>query len=76
MTLEYFRNRLIERKNRKIELVKKLEEKGLQLRGDSKLCKQYIKHGEGVLQNIVDVMEEMDWFYKIFWTNYRHVLLF
>lgn len=64
MTLENFRNRLIERKNRKTELVKKLEEKGLQLRDDSKLCKQYIKHGEGDLQYIVDVMEEMDWFYK------------
>jgi hypothetical protein len=64
MTLENFRNGLIERKNRRIELVKKLEEKGLQLRVDSKLCKQYIKRGEGDLQHIVDVMEEMDWFYK------------
>jgi len=64
MTLENFRNGLIEQKNRRTELVKKLEEKGLQLRDDSKLCKQYIKRGEGNLQHIVDVMEEMDWFYK------------
>lgn len=40
MTLENFRNGLIEQKNRRTELVKKLEEKGLQLRDDSKLCKQ------------------------------------
>jgi hypothetical protein len=64
MTLENFRNGLIGQKNRRTALVKKLEEKGLQLRGDSKLCKQYIKRGEGDLQYIVDVMEEMDWFYK------------
>jgi hypothetical protein len=64
ITLDNFRNKLIEQKNRKAELVKKLEDKGLQLRDDSKLCKQYIKHGEGNLQYIVDVMEEMDWFYK------------
>ena len=64
ITLENFRNKLIGQKNRKTELAKKLEEKGLQLRGDSKLCKKYIKHGEGELQHIVDVMEEMDWFYK------------
>ena len=64
MTLENFRNKLIEQKNRKTELIEKLAEKGLQLRDDSKLCKSYIKRGEGDLQYIVDVMEEMDWFYK------------
>jgi hypothetical protein len=64
MTLENFRNQLIEQKNRKTELIEKLAEKGLQLRDDSKLCKSYIKRGEGDLQHIVNVMEEMDWFYK------------
>ena len=53
-------------------LIKALKSRGLKLRDDSRLCKYYIEDGDGTLQEIVEIMHEMDWFFSK--TNYRHVM--
>ncbi|KAI9026221.1 hypothetical protein DFJ74DRAFT_704713 [Hyaloraphidium curvatum] len=58
------------RKSRKEELEAELAKHGLQVRGDSRLCEDYIKGGKGRgLREVVDAMVEMDWYFKH--TNYE-----
>lgn len=61
-----------ESKQRKEELRKRLNEHGLDIRSDSMFCTEYIEHNLRTLQEVVDMMCEMDWFFKN--TNYRNVL--
>ena len=50
--------------NRREHLKNKLKNVNLILRNDSTLCNNYIKYNNGNLQEIVDIMVEMDWFFK------------
>jgi hypothetical protein len=63
---------LAERFERYMELKKKLEDEGLELRDDSKICAEYIVHGyydgpdmdeDGDLECVVAMMIEMDFFF-------------
>ncbi|KAJ3082817.1 hypothetical protein HK102_001444 [Quaeritorhiza haematococci] len=52
---------------RRTELVQALQSRGLKLRDDSALCKQYIWHGYAngrTLEQVVNVMVEMDWYFR------------
>ncbi|KAI8142256.1 hypothetical protein BJV82DRAFT_687789 [Fennellomyces sp. T-0311] len=52
-------------KIRKSKLECKLQERGLQLREDSRLCAKYIKRGDTIpVDEIVEVMVEMDWLHR------------
>ena len=57
----------MDKENRRLLLSQMLAERNLELRADSKLCEGYIEHGDDCefdLQTIVDIMEEMDFYYK------------
>jgi hypothetical protein len=41
-----------------------LEELGLELRDDSRLCEMYVEYGFGNPRVIAAVMEEMEWFFR------------
>lgn len=49
---------------RRLELEHALQEKGLMLRPDSRLCRAYIIHGQGDPHEIATTMEEMDFFFR------------
>ena len=53
---------------RQEQLRKELENHGLELRYDSRVCDWYITHGCGPngesLQGVVDIMREMDWYFE------------
>ena len=49
---------------RRQELVAALRARGLQLRGDSRLCDSYIATCSPALQHVVDTMHEMNWYFK------------
>jgi hypothetical protein len=42
-----------------------LEERGLRLHGDSRLCKDYVTTGHGSLGSVVDAMEEMNFLFML-----------
>lgn len=48
-----------------------LRQRGLQLRADSRMCSQFIYDGQRNVAEVVDMMEEMQFFFDH--TNYRHV---
>lgn len=49
---------------RKNELAERLQHHGLTIRGDSVLCGNYVNYGIGSIDNVVNTMAEMDFFYK------------
>ncbi|KAJ3210720.1 hypothetical protein HDU67_005049 [Dinochytrium kinnereticum] len=51
-------------KGRRDTMQAALQEKGLTLRDDSVLCSQYIRKGLGDLGAIVNIMVEMDWYFR------------
>ncbi len=53
---------------RKNELSERLKQHGLYIRNDSLLCSNYIDYGTGNLDDVVNTMVEMDFFYK--YTSY------
>lgn len=55
---------------RERELKAALEARGLQLRGDSTLCANYIMDGDGNVNIIVNIMEEMRFYHK--YTRYEY----
>ena len=57
---------------RKRDLIAALRTKGLGLRDDSALCRDYILYGLGKLHEIVYTMIEMNWFHTQ--TNYKAIL--
>jgi len=60
-----FINELIEEENRYNYLVSKLKNRGLELRSDSKLCNDFLNGKSNyTIDYIVDVMEQMKWFYE------------
>lgn len=60
-----FIDSLIEEENRYNYLVSKLKNRGLELRSDSKLCNDFlIGKSNYTVDYIVDVMEQMKWFYE------------
>jgi hypothetical protein len=65
---------MAEKQKRKTDLTDALQVKGLDLRSDSSMCRNYIVTGCGVngetLSDIVDIMHEMSWLYTN--TNYSH----
>jgi hypothetical protein len=73
---------IINIKLRKIEITNKLQNRGLELRHDSKICHAYINGGMDEVNeisnkfnnvdDIIDAMEEMKFFYDK--TNYSHIL--
>jgi hypothetical protein len=58
------RERKAAKDRRRLELVVALNERGCQLREDSRLCKAYIEDGEGDLEDIATKMQEMAFFHK------------
>jgi hypothetical protein len=52
------------RLRRRAELVEKLGRRGLELRGDSRLCHAYIENGHGDVDQITDCMHEMDFYHR------------
>lgn len=64
-----------QRQDRETALRLELLKYDLYIRNDSRVCNEYIQTGSGPngenLQDVVEVMREMDWFFKH--TNYRHV---
>lgn len=54
------------------KLKQKLDEYGLTLRTDSKLCSQYINHGIGNIEEIVKTMKGMEFLYNN--TNYHELM--
>lgn len=54
------------------ELEDLLAERGLELRGDSRLCARYVVEGIGDARAVAAAMAEMDWFWKH--TGYRRAL--
>ena len=54
---------------RRNDLVKALRGRGLALRGDSRVCEEFIVKGKRKLDEVVDTMEEMKFFHEH--TNYR-----
>ena len=53
-------------------LVAALAEVGCELRGDSRLCEQYIEHGVGDIDDICTIMREMKFYYER--TDYPAIL--
>lgn len=57
-----------DKENRRIELVSRLNEVGLNLRTDSTQCNSYINSGRGIsgenVEQIVIIMRQMDWLFK------------
>jgi hypothetical protein len=49
------------RKNRKIALTARLEDHGLELRSDSRMCEEYVQYG-GDIDTVVQMMIEMEFF--------------
>lgn len=58
---KYYYNQELDRRN---ELSNALNNVGLILRNDSVLCNNYIENNENTIQEIVEIMLEMDWFFK------------
>lgn len=56
---------------RRVKLIQALENRGIELRDDSRLCNDYIKCDKGAIEEIVEVMVEMDFFHK--YTNYANM---
>lgn len=52
------------RLDRKRNLVIALSEQNLALRSDSVLCSEYIEYGNGNIIDIVEIMKEMEWYFK------------
>jgi hypothetical protein len=61
---ELNKNKLQIRTERENKLKTKLDEYGLTLRTDSKLCSQYINNGNGNLEEIVRIMKGMEFLYN------------
>lgn len=57
---------------RRNQLETSLSEKGLHLRKDSVLCNNFIENGHPTLQEVVQIMQEMNYFYTN--TSYRGIL--
>ena len=57
---------------RRADLIAALAAKNLQLRSDSVMCREYIEHGERSLEEVVDIMHEMQFFFSQ--TSYREEL--
>lgn len=57
--------RRIEQQQRREELTARLNARGLQLRSDSVLCTGYIATGSGNIDQIVTIMVEMDWYFRV-----------
>lgn len=49
---------------RKTALSERLQEHGLAIRRDSRLCSNYVDHGKGNIDDVVTTMVEMDFFYR------------
>lgn len=60
-----------EENDRRNLLTSKLKEHGLSLRSDSRLCNDFIGHRIGDPDRIVQIMMEMDWFFK--YTDYNNL---
>ncbi|CAB4373185.1 unnamed protein product [Rhizophagus irregularis] len=60
-----------EENDRRNLLTSKLKEHGLSLRSDSRLCNSFIEHGIGDPDRIVQIMTEMNWFFK--YTDYDNL---
>lgn len=60
---EYYNKVQREKPIRKKELLKALHEAGLELRSDSKLCKKYLDHAIGDIDEIVERMCQMKFLY-------------
>ena len=54
----------IEKTERQVQLEKALERNGLTLRSDSRLCLKFIEIGTPTLDEVVEMMVEMAWFFK------------
>lgn len=66
------KNTIKNNKNNRIkELTDALENKGLELRSDSRLCEQYVRNGSLSLELVVNTMEEMNFYHN--YTNYREI---
>lgn len=67
------RQRTIQSKKdaRENELRRRLQEYNLPLRADSRLCDEYIEKGAHDIDEVVDMMREMDFFFRF--TNYRDI---
>lgn len=63
---------MIEEIKRRELLVRKLSEKGLKLRSDSKICSEFIENGSLKIEEVVNCMCEMDWLFKN--TNYAKII--
>lgn len=62
--LTYVFSRLIPKLERTHIITTSLKDVGLELRSDSKLCKEYIDGERNDLNNVVETMQEMDYFHK------------
>lgn len=60
------------RQERREKLETALKARGLELRGDSRLCTTYIKSGKGKRKEIVNIMEEMAFYFND--TDYPDIL--
>lgn len=63
---------ILESHNRREELERRLGEFGLELRSDSTVCHEYINHDWGDLDDVVETMREMHFFFTH--TRYQHFI--
>ena len=69
----FYHERTHRKAEREEELRQRLAMHGLKLREDSQLCEAYISDNEGSIDEIVDTMREMGWFFKCTaYDNLRH----
>ena len=77
MSIEDIINIINNKKNRKNDLIYRLNEVGLYLRDDSEICRKYIENGQMHIDEVVNIMEEMNFYYtytdySIFYENHRY----
>lgn len=58
--------------NREAELEEELEKHGLILRSDSEMCRNYIYHNYPSMNEVVNIMIEMNWFFN--YTEYSSII--
>lgn len=63
---------ILESHNRREELERRLGEFGLELRSDSTVCHEYINNDWGDLDDVVETMREMHFFFTH--TRYQHII--